>query len=265
MSRTLSRLHYPHAMNDGAPRLLPTFALSLKNTLWREGAVIVDSIPYAANAALLDVASMLGDPVTAGTHFPDHPLEDEIVYRIEPRNEGQGIRDENDRVIFSTTDGVFDCHTDGYHNRENIDVVLMLCVRGDAAAMSIVAHIDDLLDRLDPDEQQILGAPVYPSLNGPVPILDTRNGRTSVRFNLAEIERFLPGDATAFTPPYLTAARHLNALSKDPQIQSTFSLQPGQCLVLDNRRVLHGRLSLSKGSRRLLKRVWLCTRDYPSH
>jgi hypothetical protein len=36
-----------------------------------------------------------------------------------------------------------------------------------------------------------------------------------------------------------------------------FRLRPGECLIIDNGRVLHGRSSLSVDSDRLLKRYWL--------
>ena len=34
-------------------------------------------------------------------------------------------------------------------------------------------------------------------------------------------------------------------------------LKPGECLVIDNRRMLHGRTALEDNSNRLLKRYWI--------
>lgn len=53
----------------------------------------------------------------------------------------------------------------------------------------------------------------------------------------------------------------------NPQYRVTFSLAPGQILILDNLRVLHGRQKFSDsglGSRRFLRRTWVADNTLPS-
>ncbi len=61
--------------------------------------------------------------------------------------------------------------------------------------------------------------------------------------------------------PEALAERHhaaLDALGEvlaDPSLQAQDSLQPGEVLLLDNRRTLHGRSSIRAGTRRHLRRL----------
>jgi alpha-ketoglutarate-dependent taurine dioxygenase len=219
---------------------------------------ILEGFPTVGNGALLNLARALGTPVNSGAMVPAHPLEDEFVYRVEPRNDGHGVEDDSGLLIFSTTDRVFDCHTDGYHNRDPIDLVLMLCVRADASGgVTTLAHVDDLLDALNAAERTLLADPVFPTLNGRTSVLKEARSGATMRLNLAEIERFIRDDDPVFTLAHFVAARRLDALARGDCRCASFALGPGDCLILDNRRVLHGRSALSAGSTRLLKRVWV--------
>jgi hypothetical protein len=205
----------------------------------------------------------LGEPITTGSLISAHPLVDSFVYRVESRNGGVGLSDEDGLLIFSTTADKIGCHTDGYHNLEPIDTILMLCSRPDpgGGGVTTVAHIDDLIPALDANEISLLSSPVFPTMHGHVAVLEATNGAWTVRFNMAEIERFLNdmGKDLAVTSTHLAAARRLAELSEVSELHAPFSLERGECLVLNNRKVLHGRSQLRASEVRLLYRVWLGT------
>ena len=48
----------------------------------------------------------------------------------------------------------------------------------------------------------------------------------------------------------------IELFTRDPKNQTHLVLRPGDILVLDNHRILHGRTSFPKGAGRLLRRVW---------
>ncbi|WP_392476274.1 TauD/TfdA family dioxygenase [Nostoc sp. C110] len=53
----------------------------------------------------------------------------------------------------------------------------------------------------------------------------------------------------------------INYFTNKPSSQTIFRLQPNEMLILDNERVLHGRTSFDRTSRRKLKRLWFAGRN----
>ncbi|WP_055522842.1 TauD/TfdA family dioxygenase [Streptomyces graminilatus] len=222
------------------------------------GCVVVEGVPVDGNEALLSLAKSLGSVTARGTTIPGHPLEDGRVYRVEPVNAGQGVRDEDDLLIFSTTGQVFEGHTDGYHNVEPPAYVLLLCVRPDHGLFGRTSVIDaaEALPRLDPRTAALLYDEDYPCAFGRTSILSGPRARPRVRFNFKEIQRFHAAGHVV-DDAHLRAARALHELVSGPALAWRHLLQAGECLVIDNSRALHARESLSPQSTRLLKRVWV--------
>lgn len=225
----------------------------------RDGVALVSGIPHEdGNGPLIDMARSLGTLLVAGTQIPGHPLEDGVVYRVEVRNGGEGVLDEDRLVMFSTTSERFNCHTDGYHREEPPDYVAMLCVRADAeGGDSLVVHVDALVSRLSPAERELLREPVFPTTFGSAAVLTGTDEQPQIRFNLREIARFSEQADERLTDAHVAAARRLDELAAEECERRKLRLAPGDCLILDNKRVLHGRTELAGESRRLLKRLWI--------
>jgi hypothetical protein len=113
-----------------------------------------------------------------------------------------------------------------------------------------------VLPDLPADVIGTLELPVFPSANGGVPLLESRDGRHTVRFNEEEIDRWdgkgenRPMDAEA-RAAVSEFGRHLQ------EHQEPTTITTAGCLVLDNSRVCHGRAAMPVDSRRVLKRVWV--------
>ncbi|MEH0471884.1 TauD/TfdA family dioxygenase [Streptomyces sp. B21-097] len=231
----------------------------LREELARQpGCVVVEGVPVDDNEVLLSLAESLGSVTARGTTIPGHPLEDGRVYRVEPVNAGQGVRDEDDLLIFSTTGQVFEGHTDGYHNVEPPAYVLLLCVRPDHGVFGRTSVIDatEVLPWLDARTAALLRDEEYPCSFGRTSILSGPRERPRVRFNFKEIQRFQAAGHVV-DDAHLQAAQALHELVSAPALAWRHVLQAGECLVIDNSRALHARESLSPHSTRLLKRVWV--------
>ncbi|KAK2010912.1 TfdA family taurine catabolism dioxygenase TauD [Colletotrichum eremochloae] len=69
----------------------------------------------------------------------------------------------------------------------------------------------------------------------------------------------------AVWPRWLDAARAFQAVLEDPANVYQYKLRPGECVLFDNRRVLHGRRAFDTGSgRRWLKGTYVADEDFRS-
>lgn len=85
--------------------------------------------------------------------------------------------------------------------------------------------------------------------NGPLIELDTRGEIGGIRYNSRSIQPFdMDSDVLA---AYYHAYRLLGVSLHDPAAIIEFRLQPGQLVVFDNQRVLHGRSAYHRGERHL--------------
>ncbi|SMH28529.1 Taurine catabolism dioxygenase TauD, TfdA family [Azospirillum lipoferum] len=218
------------------------------------GAVMLTGMPLDdGNAALLLVAGQFGGVLTDGISFSSNPLEPGGVYRIEAK--GDGVADDEGHLVYSTSPCFFPLHTDGYSASVAPDILVLLCVRPDrqGGGGSLLAALDDVLPRLSQEEKARLAEPVYPSLSGARRIV----ADGEIRFNPMEVARCR---RLGFTPPpeeNLAAHARLNELFNSDGILKQVHLTDGDCLIINNRRVVHGRHEYSPRGSRLLKRLWI--------
>lgn len=221
------------------------------------GAAIISGVPTEDNLGLLEIATALG-PVTAqGAVIPGNPLEDARVYRVEPLNQGNGVRDEAGLLIFSTTDQEFAPHTDGYHNKKPPAYVLMLCVRSDLQHYGQTTVIDgwQAVRQIDEKTLNLLSQCAYPAQFGMASLLRDSPSGVHIRFNMWEIARF--DQSGILSCDHRDAAYRFTEVLAATSPAWSFTLAAGECLILDNYRALHGRSRLSQTNNRLLKRVWV--------
>ena len=206
------------------------------------------------NERLIKLAYSLGKP-HGGYSLPDHPLEDGLVFRVEVR--GEGVMDPSGAVIYSTTCADIPCHTDGVNKPMPYDLALLHCIRQDASGgETVLVQLEEVIERLPPDALGLLREEGYPFAFGRAPIIAGEGKQMWIRYNAQETAYY--GEAGApLSPQHRHALAQLEAALAEPAAQERFHLSPGECLVIDNRRVLHGRSACPKGGRRLLKRIRL--------
>jgi alpha-ketoglutarate-dependent taurine dioxygenase len=205
---------------------------------------------------LLSLAEQFGEVTQPGVGMPDK-AHDDRVYSVEVRNSGEGLTDQHGNVIVSSTNLAFSLHTDAYNRATPPRYVLLL--RTDDGPDETPTYVSDslkVLPDLPADIIGTLGLPVFPSANGEVPLLESRDGDRAVRFNEEEIDRW---DGQGENRPMNAEARA--AVSEFgrrlQEHQEATTITTAGCLVLDNFRICHGRAAMPVDSRRVLKRVWV--------
>jgi hypothetical protein len=139
------------------------------------------------------------------------------------------------------------------------DVVLLCCIRQDKkGGDSILVTLDELIDGLEPESVRTLREASFPFPFGMGSIISGDRAGPWIRYNAEELFYYARLRGVTFSESQKRALSDLeNNLSLLVRGRQSFRLAEGECLALDNRRVLHGRTSLIPGSRRLLKRVRL--------
>ena len=215
----------------------------------------------ADNASLRTLGEALGNASATGIRPGDRNAEQHGVNRVEameaPRLDPAG------NVILSTSAQDFPLHTDDTFTPEPVRYVLMHCWQADpsGAGVSELAHVDDLLPQLPTAMQEVLRTGQFAAPYGSGPVLfDTPDVSTAqaastigIRFN----HRDFLGYAQRFGPP-LGTAQHaaLEAVLAAARASTQrLLLARGDCLVVDNHKVLHGRTAFNARSGRLLKRL----------
>lgn len=152
-----------------------------------------------------------------------------------------------------------DLHTDQHF----VDTIAWYCVRS-AVSGGATELVDarGVLHSLNPTtrnalERVVMSCPNVDDLGPPerVPLLRGTCGDERIYFAAWNVTP-LPDavENTAFK-------RFVAALSAAPRL--AVRLEQGQCLFIDNRRIVHGRGALPSDSPRLLRRFWLASRNAP--
>jgi len=223
----------------------------IRASLRGAGAVYVRNV--RDEPALTRLASSLGRIIEPGAGMPTG-AHTGTVYSVEVHNQGRGLVDRDGHVIRSSTHLRFPLHTDGYNLADPPRLVFLLCAReGSTRALSYISDAWGVIESLSPDVVSRLAEPSFPSRRGPVSILSrTARGSFRVRFNEEEMERA--------GGPLWSEARRATAREFGRALRASrgeLTIRSGDCLVLDNYRVCHGRAPLPAESVRVLKRVWV--------
>ncbi len=227
----------------------------LAGSLGEHGAAYLQYVGEDDN--LVSLAPQLGTVVEPGVGMPDR-AHDGRVYRVGVRNQGEGLRDAHGNVILSSTSLEFPLHTDAYNRPTPPRYVFLLRVDdGDDDTPTYVSDSRPVIKELSEQMVFTLREPVFPSARGPVPVLEPdQQGHDRIRFNQEEIDRW---EGEGASPVLQGDAR--DALSELGEAlrrrQEPVTIRHGDCLVIDNARMCHGRPALSPDSDRELTRVWV--------
>jgi alpha-ketoglutarate-dependent taurine dioxygenase len=213
-----------------------------------EFSCVVHDFPTEDNQALLELGRALGT-LSADMPLPQHPLEDDFIFRVEALT--TPCRDELGAKILSTTEDEFRPHSDGSARPNPYSYVLLLCVEPAIdGGESFVFSSREAVCEISPADADLLRAPVYSWGGDPRPILEGDPARPDVRYNSNGLS--IMADAPQHRM-YSAALQRWDDTVSRLAARNTFKLSRGDCLIIDNRRVLHGR-SAFRGER-LMKRL----------
>jgi hypothetical protein len=183
-------------------------------------------------------------------------VENEYVYLVAPFSE-LGLPLDEKRNLYSTSAQAFRLHTDGSNLRDAYDIVLLCCFRNDKPdyGISLLMSVDEILERLSPEAAAILQEPVFPFFYGADAILRQVNGEYRIQYNPERFSVFQEKHQVCLSAKQIQAVAALNQILVFDHVPHRFTLSPGQCLILNNHKVLHGRTALSERGKRLLKRI----------
>jgi hypothetical protein len=234
----------------------PGSATSWQEHLALRGWAMVPGVACDAdNAALHALARALGRASVSGIHTGAN-VEAGAVNRVEamdmPRIDPGG------KVILSTSADVFPLHSDDTFAAAPCRHVLMHCWQADPSGggISRVADVRDILARLPTWAIERLQQPDFASPAGPLAVLFPIAGETDacgIRFNHRDFVSYGERYGPALSGEQMAALDAL--LQAADACEQTMLLAAGDCLVVDNHRVLHGRTAFDPASGRLLKRL----------
>jgi hypothetical protein len=143
--------------------------------------------------------------------------------------------------------------------------MLLCCQPSKTGGKTILAHIDDILSKLNNQDKADLHRIEFlwwqGARNVRVPILTKakEDGKWLIRFNQTTLIREMDKDEYAKTSALKSLIDVLTSFEKDPN--NILTLLSGDLLIVHNQRILHGRTAFTSGSPRLLKRLRMRVSD----
>ncbi|WP_337824586.1 TauD/TfdA family dioxygenase [Amycolatopsis sp. A1MSW2902] len=207
----------------------------------------------AAGLTLLGVLSLLGEPFTFASLY-----EGRLVQHVTP------VRGREDAQTSEGSDTVLAWHVEDAFTKQRCDFFGLLCLRGQPAARTLVASVRSLdlpgeVERVLREPRFVIepdiahGADLTPDLPA-VAVLSGPPGDPEICFD-AVYQR--PAD-----PAAAAAAAALKVLAEEVDAAAVAHvLEPGELLIADNRRVVHGRTVFRPrydGTDRWLLRTMVC-------
>ena len=233
------------------PDQLPP-APGLGPALREAGAVLVRGVDVADDRALLDVVGRAAEPAGQGE------AGDVLVFDVTPKPDGGDL---------SSTRQEFDLHTDSTFMAVPHDVIALGCQRAapGGGGRSLVVRIDAVvheLRRRDEQALEVLQRPAFPfALKtgegvqvGLLPVLEQAPDGWRVRYR-GDITARLVEHGVAVDDEAVGALAAFRAAASRCAELVAFDLEPGDVLLVDNRRALHGRTAIADDADRLLRRV----------
>lgn len=231
--------------------------VKLLQALEPEGLMLVKNFPIENNDKILDLARGLGNLLVPPGALRTYKIEDGFVYRVEP-----GCQPGNGPI--SQTSSEFEFHTDGFCLTNVPDIVLMLAIKpSETGGETQFVHIDDVLPELSNTNIDWLKEHKYsfpPAIKRS--ILTGTNDMPQVAFNPYDVAGMNMNDRSVTDSQFIDDQLQQNpnvynfyrAVKNSPKLKR-FHYEVGDCLIIDNRRILHARLPFD--GTRLLKRIWI--------
>jgi L-asparagine oxygenase len=254
----LRRLHrYRSSGNDGDALLIRGLlppGIDWGRNPAGSGAPLRGEYSQAAALCLLAIAAQLGEPFTFGTFCSGR-----LVQHVAP------VPGMEYTQTSESSDGTLDWHVEDGFSASRCDYFALLCLRGDRGAKTMFAPARDVV--LPASQRRLLADPArFVMWPDSAHALTERSGTpTAVVFG-PEHDPQICFDAHYLgpaDPADVAAAAALTALGEELDARRIeHTLEPGELLLLDNRRTAHGRSSFqphNDGHDRWLLRTMVCS------
>jgi alpha-ketoglutarate-dependent taurine dioxygenase len=238
-----------------APVVEEALASIHRSLAWR-GWALASGMPAADDAFLLAFGQGLGEVGIVGNGDPGVPIYEVTARSADPS------------AAVSVTARAFDLHTDGSGMLQPPGIVVLACVvatppgcGGESLLLSAEAVIDHLRTRAGDAAVAALAEPVHrtqvmlPSgawAMRSVAITEHGPGGWGLRYRDSLVATLLTGKGLAPRNVRALAALREAVRSLEP---TRVALNPGDVLVIDNRRTLHGRTAFDERHPRHLRRM----------
>ena len=208
-----------------------------------------------SNENLLALANRLGEISIAGTVLTGKELEQGSVYIVESK--GSGIHDEG-LLIYSTTNLHFDCHTDDSCSKTPSDLVILFCEKpAIKGGESFLVHVDQIVQHLSNSDIDQLQENKFYFQFGTAPVLTQCENGFEIRYNRLEINRFAEIWNFTYDNKTVEVLDKIDGILNQIINKEQFKLEANDCLIINNKKILHGRNAFPKNSSRKLKRLRL--------
>lgn len=224
-----------------------------KEQLHNEGLLIIKNFPNN-NRIITDFSYYFGEPSLSGIkkNNTDEVVESEFIRRIELTD--QPIKNSIGKRVLSSTSDFFALHTDEYYELNPSKYLILLCVIPDKykGGKTIISDIREVVKKLPHETIIYLQKNIFPHPAKEISILSSEMKKFYIRYNRYAIE-----SALATTHKNIKIKHeHLNTFDHQlTKCSKSILLSKEDCLILDNKRILHGRTSFFKNSKRFLKRI----------
>lgn len=233
-------------------RLASLDSLARLQLLARHGMLVVTSTPLE-DEVILGLARSLG--LISGEDREASARRNrgiggiDIVRPLDPP-----LKDPFGNIILSTTRAPFALHTDQFFLEEPADIVMLLCCETDGrGGDSVVANVRSVVAGMPSDSVRSLMEPFVRVPFGLTSVLRATPTGWQVAYNRYEIDKMAITLAHSYSASQLAILDSFEKHAARAAIQ--LPLAQGDCLLLDNRTVLHGRTAIRPDSSRLLKRL----------
>ncbi len=209
------------------------------------GVCIIKNFPVSEDdSELVRFSKALGEPVTETRN-----IDGKYVYRVEVNNSLKV-------PTYANTSYQFLCHTDCCEFEEPPDTVILLCEKqAESGGESHVVFGEALINYFSITEFNLLSQPVFPFEGAFRPIVSLENDQIVFRYNRVNIDFYIKAFDLNIEAKIIQVLDKLDDVMDKNKI--SFILGESECLILNNKTILHGRSSFSESSNRLMKRVRL--------
>ena len=174
------------------------------------------------------------------------------ISRIEINPESQ--KEEGSGTRQSRSADAMDAHTDSSYRPHQHELLVFQHVRADASGGdSVIIALEDILEHVSDEDVELLEQTKFRFIKIGAPVLSRIGAARHVRFNITQIKKSNPG--LAKHPEFEALLERFVVASREKARRFQFRAQPGETLMINNLRTLHGRTALAPDSDRLMMRI----------
>lgn len=210
------------------------------------GGPCVGKPSFVAEGVLLGLSGLLGEPVSFVTE-----KDGRVIHDVIPTAAGAATQTSQGSDVFLNFHNDIVHDTDGRYDISNPDFLVLTCLRPDPTGAALTCYADgrDILAQLDDETVDLLRQPLFrlnapggytrmyaggkEVLSVPVPIVSGPPNAPEISVAANGVHKLTDAASRAFDL--------LQDACRAPQVSQIVQLQPGQALLINNRKGIHAR------------------------